>query len=230
MAVSVLSTRVLEDHRAERLREAGIELTHYNALSFEEILQPESLALLPREAILIFSSGRAVQAYGRYFGTDHAQLPDRAYCVGAQTAGKLEKLGMSNMGMRHNADELAQLICRERPKAPLIFLSGNLRRDEIPKGLSECGLALQELPAYTTSYNEMKFNTKFQGLLFFSPSGVRSFTRRNPVGDGMVFCLGNTTAGEARQFSQRIVTAPEPDIDLMLELVLSRLSNSEKHQ
>ncbi len=227
MPVSVLSTRVLEDHRIERLRKAGIELTQYDALSFEEVLHPQTLAQVPKEAILIFSSGRAVEAYGRYFRQDRRKLPDRAYCVGETTAGKLESLGLIAIGVCPNATKLAQMICREQPEAPLVFLSGNLRRDEIPKGLKNCGLALKELPAYTTAFNEREFNTKFHVLLFFSPSGVRSFTRANELGEATLFCLGNTTAEEARRFSQRIVTAPEPNIDLMLDLVVDRLKNSE---
>ncbi len=227
MGLSVLSTRVLEGYRMDRLQRAGITLTQYDALRFEETLKAETLAKLPKDAILIFSSGRAVHAYGRHFSPE---LPHRAYCVGASTAGKLERLGVITLGTYPNAAGLARLICRERPEGPLVFLSGNLRRDDIPSGLRECGLDHQELPAYATAYNEREFKIKFDGLLFFSPSGVRSFTLKNSFGEATVFCLGNTTAREARQFSKNIVTSPEPDIDLMLELVVDRFSNNDTSQ
>jgi uroporphyrinogen-III synthase len=50
-------------------------------------------------------------------------------------------------------------------------------------------------------------------ILFFSPSGVSSYVKKNSITDEICFCIGNTTAKAVEKYSKNIVIANQPTVE-----------------
>jgi len=62
------------------------------------------------------------------------------------------------------------------------------------------------------------------GVLFYSPSGIESYLEENTT-DKVAFCIGETTAVEARKHFDKVEVANMPDVESVLELVNMYYSN-----
>jgi len=219
--IRLLSTRLLDPASHRVLTEAGISCTDYPALKFEHILRVGELGALPLDSIFICTSSQAVAAL-KPFVEELVRFESlRAFAVGDRTGQRLKDMGFTLLGKRPNARTLGELICSEKPGGTLVFLCGDRSLRDLPGVLNDCGLSLREIVAYKTRFNPRSFSEKFDALLFFSPSGVRSFTESNRIGAEHIFCLGPTTASEARAFSDRILVSPEPRVESLVRAVVS---------
>ncbi|MEO0902719.1 MAG: uroporphyrinogen-III synthase, partial [Bacteroidota bacterium] len=61
-----------------------------------------------------------------------------------------------------------------------------------------------------------KFDTTFDGYLFYSPSGIRSFLEVNTLSESPLFCIGETTAQEAKKHSENLIVANKPTVENVL--------------
>jgi len=81
-------------------------------------------------------------------------------------------------------------------------------------------IKFQEIEVYKTSLNPKPFSQEFDGILFFSPSAVQSFTAENELKNSTIFCIGKTTASEAKKHSNNIITATKPSIENVIVQVV----------
>jgi len=98
-----------------------------------------------------------------------------------------------------------------------------LRRDEIPELLRKNNVSFTEVLVYKTVLKPKTFERTFDGVLFFSPSAVESFTKDNKLEDTTAFCIGTTTAAEAEKHTNNIVTATKPTIENVIVQVVKKL-------
>jgi len=56
-------------------------------------------------------------------------------------------------------------------------------------------------------------------FFFFSPSGIESFLSKNSVDQQVAFCIGATTAKEARKHFASVVEAKLPSVESVLNSV-----------
>jgi uroporphyrinogen-III synthase len=103
---------------------------------------------------------------------------------------------------------LAQGVATQTTNGEVYFFCGNQRRPELPQALQAAGLTVEEYVVYTTHAVPHKLESDFNGILFFSPSAVRSFFAVNPVSRHTVlFAIGQTTARElGLHCSNKVVT------------------------
>ena len=73
--------------------------------------------------------------------------------------------------------------------------------------------------SYLTLMTPDKLKSSYDGLLFFSPSGIESYLQKNKPGTEVAFCIGGTTAGAARKAFQRVVEAKSPSVEAVLQSV-----------
>ena len=125
--------------------------------------------------------------------------------------------------MSQNASELAHFIQKNYQNEAFWFFSGSKRRDEIPASFKNSKNTLFEVKTYKTTLNSVKFDQKWDGILFFSPSGVSSFTEKNTLGNSTIFCIGETTASEAKKFSQNIIVANATSVESVIAKVAKTL-------
>ena len=105
------------------------------------------------------------------------------------------------------------------------FFCGNIRSDEIPSKLKENNINFKEAEVYKTTLNPKKFERQFDAVLFFSPSGVRSFVSENKINNSKAICIGNTTASEAKIYTENVVIANATTVESVIAKAVNSLKN-----
>ena len=117
------------------------------------------------------------------------------FCVGHKTKFILEKNGLKVIEIGQNATELAQKIAKNYKNCVFYYFCGTIRREELPKALKSEKISLFEVKTYKTALKTKKFDQNWDGILFFSPSGVASYISENKdQRNTHAFCIGQTTA------------------------------------
>ncbi len=214
---TVLSTRRLDKSHSSRMEGMGIRWECYDAISirFLEAQIPEGFHHL------VFTSKNGVRGFLKNRQADGSQHSDfSCFCVGEKTRSFLEENGFFVAKMAQNAAELGDFIATLNENGPFLIFTGNRNRPELGEKLRRNQIAYTELPVYETHLNPKKFEEDFDCILFFSPSGVRSFTSENESQKAIALCIGDTTAGEAQQFFSRVVTADKPTVDAVVDKLI----------
>src|SRR5690606_36561153 len=100
---------------------------------------------------------------------------NNCFCVGEKTKALLEDNGCKVVKMTEYAAELAPYLVENHKTDKFHSFCGNIRSDEIPNKLIENHIVFDEIEVYKTTLNPKKFERQFDAILFYSPSGVRSF-------------------------------------------------------
>jgi len=170
----------------------------------------------------VFTSRRAVEAIASWLGKQ--QTPWSIYCLGGTTRDLAEKYfgKTAIIGTADDASRLAELISQGKKIKEVHFFCGNRRREELPQILSRAHIAVEEMVVYDTWDEPRHIDKKYDAILFFSPSAVRSYFSLNvPAGETVLFALGNSTATEIKKHWDGPVRQPiRPDQSLLLSEVL----------
>lgn len=178
-----------------------------------------------RYAGLVATSPRVGWALQRIFddeGTTHTAWEGAtAYAVGPSTADQLRALSFAVEGEETGSGaDLAAFIAEADPPAPLLFLCGNRRRDDLPDRLEAEGVDFDELTVYEThSRTDLTLPPPGQEtwLSFFSPSGLESALQAETEGgleDYHCAAIGATTAGaleDAGLEVEAVAQSPTPE-------------------
>ncbi|MEB8346383.1 uroporphyrinogen-III synthase [Flavobacteriaceae bacterium KMM 6898] len=220
---TILSTKNLSLAQKERLLNAGIAVVSYDAIKIEQ----NPFIIDGNINNLIFTSQNAVTAFLHNMENQKTLEISQinCYCVGEKTAALLEDNGLKVLETANYGADLAKIIVKSYKNESFLFLCGNLRRDEIPDLLKENNINLKEIIAYTTQLNPKVFDRHFDGVLFFSPSGVESYTASNSLGNSMVFCIGTTTAEAVKAYTDNIVIANKQTVENVLVQVVKTFNN-----
>lgn len=200
------------DSYVRAFREVGLEAVCVPVLSFSfprgERLR-KHLQNKRRYVGLIATSPRAANALQRVFEGDEG-LAGRwegtpAYVVGPKTGDRFRSLGLDVRGKQTGtADALASLVTEATPQRPLLFLSGNRRRDTLPDALRTSGVAFDEVVVYETHTRTDLSLPRPVGetwLAFFSPSGLEAVGHSDALPLEGYWCaaIGPTTAAALRE-------------------------------
>lgn len=211
----ILSTKKLTASQKKKFQDVNISVVDYNAISIKllDFEIPQSLENA------IFTSQNAVKSFFR----DKNRIIKKgfkSFCVGNKTKHLLEEYGQNVIKKTENASELAKFIVKRHKNDAFHYFCGNLRRDEIPSVLKNKKIALFEVKTYETVLKPLKFDQKGDGILFFSPSGVESFTLENEVGNSLAICIGKTTASEAKKHTNKVVISKNTTVESVIEEVV----------
>jgi len=202
---SILSTKKLSEAQKELLLNANVAYVEYDAIKIE-FLEAETPEAEIENAI--FTSKNAVKAIQQY-----ETNISNCFCVGENTKKLLIKNGQNVVETAQNASDLAKIIVKKYKNASFLFFCGNLRRDELPDFLEANNITLKEQVVYKTYLNAKKFDRNFDGVLFFSPSGIRSHVVENNIKNSISFCIGSTTATEAKKHTNTTIIANKPTVE-----------------
>lgn len=214
----VLSTKILEANQKELLLNAGFSFVEYDAI---KIKLNELPRLEAKNAII--TSKNAVKAV-----LANPVKIENCFCVGHKTEAFLEKHDFRVLETADYAADLAKIITEKYSGEDFIFFCGNNKREELPSILRENDIGFKEIEAYKTSLAPRKFEQEFDGIMFFSPSAVKSFVQKNNLKESMAFCIGSTTAAEAKKHTQNIIIANKPGIENVIAKVVSHFSTEHK--
>jgi uroporphyrinogen-III synthase len=219
-----LCTRNIDNALIQDASSKNIAVEVISFIKTEPALKSEGLKEVQEgsaefEAV-IFTSSNAVEAIAMSLDLKKTKI----FCIGHATKQSVMKYfkESSIAGFADNAKELAHTILNATVKR-VTFFCGDQRRDELPELLKKNNIGVNEIIVYKTIITPQKIEKKYDGILFFSPSAVKSFFERNiPDGQTVLFAIGSTTADKIKKFSKnKIVVSDVPDKTTLLNKAIS---------
>ena len=165
---------------------------------------------------VVITSQNGVEAILNSFTKDELNFKN-IYCVGRRTKKLIEqRIGKVTKSTR-NAAKLASYLIDTIKGETVTYFCSDLRLDTLPNELTENGITVNEVEAYKTMYSPSKVDDKVQAVLFYSPSGIESYIQENEA-NKIAFCIGESTAKEARKHFENVQVAKLPSVDSVLEM------------
>ena len=167
---------------------------------------------------VVITSKNALESLLNSFSAVELQFKN-IYCVGRRTKKRIEQQIGKVKHSEKNAAQLAEYLKNELKKEDEVtFFCGDLRRDELPTILENNGIRLHEVEAYQAILDAPKLADGIEGVLFYSPSTVQSYLNNNEA-NKIAFCIGETTATEAKKHFKEVKIAKVPTVESVIELV-----------
>lgn len=204
----LLSTKKLNPHQKELLLNAGFAIVEMNFIS----IQPVEFELKEIPENLIFTSKNAVRVILKHPKLKKLQ-EKKVFAVGEKTSQFLREKGFRVSTTAHYGTALADQILAHDENGSFLFFCGKRRNSDLPDTLKRNNVALQEIEVYDTVFTPKKIDRTFDGVLFFSPSGIQSYCSKNELRHSVAFCIGTTTAFEAKKYTDNVVIANQPSIE-----------------
>lgn len=194
----IVSTKILEESLALQLMDHGMKVTQSDFIK-KTIQIPENIGSISINPAIVLTSKTAVEAWmeiAKVVPKEVLKFP--VHCLESATQYKAREYGLKIAGVAKDARSLAALILDDKAISAITFICGNLRRDELPELLKKGNVQVLEIEAYQTEPISIKIEKPYHGVLFFSPSAINSFLSLNDIDSSVAFCLGETTADQAR--------------------------------
>jgi uroporphyrinogen-III synthase len=173
---------------------------------------------------LIFTSQNAVESV--LANKKIAEIKTKkCFCVGEKTKEILEENDFEVIRYSDYAAELASIICNQYYKYSFTFFCGTIRRDVLPDALRLMQIVLDEIVVYETNLAPHKIDFTPDGILFFSPSAVKSYLQENKIEDETCFCIGNTTAKALKYATSNIIIANQPTVESAIIKTIEHYKN-----
>jgi len=227
--IQILSTKVLDKKLISLANAHHIIIDEVPFIEIKNIKTPDvqkRIAELTEQSITaIFTSANAVNAVKEMLP---AKPQWKVFCIGYKTK-TLAEATFSNenvIGIADNGEQLAQEIIKYSTEEKMIFFCGNQRRNILPDRLKKNGIKLEELIVYQTIETPQHILKHYDGILFYSPSGVKSFFSENTIEKStQLFAIGTTTANEAKVFTGlTVISAEYPDTTNLINLVIQHFT------
>ncbi|CAA0177123.1 hydroxymethylbilane synthase [Tenacibaculum maritimum] len=166
---------------------------------------------------IIITSKNGVEAILHNFSPEELHFKN-IYCVGRRTKKLIEqKIGKVAHSER-NAEKLAAFLSDKIKGEEVTYFCSNLRLETLPKVLAENNIVVNEVEVYKTMYSPVQVAEKVNGILFYSPSTVASYIEKNKA-NKIAFCIGESTAKEARKYFENVQVANVPTVESVIEMV-----------
>ena len=140
------------------------------------------------------------------------------YCVGRKTKRFIEERIGPVTHQAKNARTLAEYLVEFMEGLEVTYFCSNLRMNDLPDILTEHHIKVNEVETYQTKYEPITIEENVKGILFFSPSTVESYLLKNQP-DRIAYCIGETTAKEARKHFEDVHVAKIPTAESLIKLV-----------
>ena len=166
---------------------------------------------------VIITSKNAVESLLTNFSPLELQFKN-IYCVGRRTKRMVEtKIGKVTH-FENSAKKLANYLVDNIKGNTVTYFCSDLRLDDLPTILTENNIKVTEVEAYQTKYDGIRVNDSVESVMFYSPSTVQSFVEKNKA-EVIAFCIGDSTANEAKKHFKDVRVAKVPTVESVIELV-----------
>lgn len=155
-------------------------------------------------------------------------LKGNYFCVG-EKAKKILNTKFNVAECEPNAKILSKKIISKYKNKKFCFLCSNIRLNTIPNELEKNKIHLKECVIYKTTEIQPEISEKFDAYVFFSPSGVKSFSKKYTIPNkALIFAIGSTTQNAVKELTNRVALIPEkPDLNSLINLIKEK-TNAEK--
>ena len=231
--LKILSTKSLSRETLDKASLNDIEIDELPFITTEPIKDEELKtglkSYLQQNITAVFTSKNGVAAFEQIVNVD---LPWKIFCIGQSTKKAVAKLfGEEKIyGTADDASALADLILQDTVIKKVYFFCGKQRREELPEKLKAAEVELEEIVVYETLETPQKISRKhYDGILFFSPSAVKSFFSLNKIKDETgIFAIGKTTADAIQKnINRELIIAETPSEENIIEQVIAHFSTSK---
>lgn len=230
--IRILSTGPLSNALKSEAAKYSIAIEEVSFINTEEIidsgLERKIRELSHQNITAIFTSSNAVNMVGRFISPKPSW---KIFCIANATERTVKKFFNEEfiVATAHYGGELAQKIIENSSVKRVTLFCGNQRRDELPVKLRSNGIEVEELIVYNTIEIPKALAKQYDGILFFSPSAVRSFFSKNQIsGNTHIFAIGTTTANAVKAFTQQLVVIAEsPGKGNLVSLAITYFSKNK---
>ncbi|MDO5636020.1 MAG: uroporphyrinogen-III synthase [Myroides sp.] len=220
--ICILSTKKLQSNQKQFLLNAGFSVLEADFIKISIL----PFQLKKKHTLLLFTSQNAVESVLK---NEKAEILKTipAICVGLKTKQLLEKNGFRVLAMEEYAQRLAPIIQKDFSKEHIAFFAGNLRRNVLPDAMNQANITFDEYLVYENQESSVKIEAKTNALLFFSPSGVKSYLKQNTIDDQMCFCIGTTTADALKDITKNVVIANQQTVENVIIQSINYYKNKQ---
>lgn len=143
------------------------------------------------------------------------------FTVGSKTKQFVEENGGEVSANFKNMEELSQHLKNISEKETFLHFCGNLALDTLENSLEN----YRKIEVYETELLNPKISEKYDAVVFFSPSSVRSFAAENSFEKKKVFSIGETTSQEIRKCTENeVFTSEKNNLEDLLSVISCQLS------
>jgi hydroxymethylbilane synthase len=212
---SIYSTKKLSELQKETLSHTiGVKDSDFIKIRFNRIPPKEVKRELEN---VVITSQNGVEAVLNSFSKEELNFKN-IFCVGRRTKKLIENRIGKVTHVSKNALKLAEYISKETEIKEVTYFCSNVRLDTLSSFLQANDIVVHEVEAYKTMLSPVKVDDSVAGVLFYSPSGIHSYLEENNT-NKTAFCIGETTAVEARKHFNTVEVANTPSVENVLELV-----------
>lgn len=209
------------------------EMARYDLI---DVIRTTSLKVKPfplKDYSLIFTSVNGVEAFFENGFKANESFKsanyNRIYTVGPKTKNALKKRQFGTFKVLRHAQELQEFIIEHASGEKFLHFCGNLSLDVLDPDLPLQNIQYRKIPLYVTTLLYPKVESEHDAIVFFSPSGVRSYIEHNSIENKLLFSIGHTTEKEIRKYTNSPVYSSEEshlsDLLQVIKKVLSRKLN-----
>ena len=166
---------------------------------------------------VVITSKNAVESLITNYSAAELQFKN-IYCVGRRTKRLVENRIGKVAHSEKNAKKLAEYLVEFMEGTEVTYFCSDLRLDDLPNILEENNIKVNEVEAYQTKFDALKVDDTVESVMFYSPSTVQSYLKKNDAST-IAFCIGETTAKEARKRFKDVRVAKVPTVESVIELV-----------
>lgn len=229
--IQILSTRPVGEELIKEASNKDIIIDEISFIKIEKIINKDIenkiRKLSAQNITAVFTSMNAVNAVARFI---KHQPSWKIFCIGNSTRELVKKFFKESSinGFADNADQLSKKILENPSIKKITFFCGDKRRDELPGNLIKNKIDVEEIIVYKTIETTTPLTKQYDGILFFSPSAVRSFFSKNSINEKTkVFAIGSTTAAAVKHFIQHpVIIAETSSKENLIKLVINHFSKS----
>ena len=168
---------------------------------------------------VVITNQNAVDSILHNFSGDELQF-ENIYCVGRRVKRLIENRIGKVTHYEKNAEKLANYLVEFMEGTEVTYFCGDQRLDNFSTILSENNITVNEIEAYQTKFDAIQVDEKALGIMFYSPSTVHSYMQKNKA-NKIAYCIGETTAKEARKHFKDVRVAKIPTVESVIDLVNS---------
>ena len=213
--INVYSTKLLTEAQRQLFNEGiVIESSDFIKISTNRI-KPQ-VVRKPIKNVII-TSKNAVAALLENFSPAELQF-ENIYCVGRRTKKLIEQRIGPVVKSARNSKQLAEYLVEYIEGTEVTYFCSDIRLDALPNILEENHITVDEVHAYKTIMDAEKLQDSIESVMFYSPSTVQSYISANKA-RGIAFCIGETTAKEAKKHFEDVRIAKVPTVESVIELV-----------
>ena len=218
--IKILSTKILGENLKEIFDDNKFDLFEHDFIKIGSL----NFELPNHDGSWIFTSQNAVNAV---FSISKSMdlIFNKIYCVGENTKSVLSKKGQKVVKNLKNSSKLANFISKHAKKEKFIFCRSDIKNDNFTDFFKKEKIDLKEIVVYDNQPNSIVLKDKFEAIMFYSPSGIKSFLKNNQLGSSLCICIGETTASYAKNYSSNVVSCKTPSIKHVIDKTIKLFEN-----